>query len=81
MSDTTAPLAPVRLRTRPSASALSEYYTRQEAADALGITPPTLGEWTAAGNGPPATKIGGRFFYRKAALAAWLALRETRPAG
>lgn len=73
-------LARERQRDRPTPPALSEYLTRHDCADDLGITCTTLDAWRSSGSGPPFTKIGGRYFYRRAALAEWIASRETRPA-
>jgi len=42
----------------------------------LGIDGRTLQRWRAAGEAPPRTMIGGRTWYRKSSVEAWLRDRE-----
>ena len=69
-------LAPVRVRTRPSPPALSDYLSRPACAAELGVSLGTLSAWYSDGYGPPVTVIGKRHYYRRAALAEWLAAQE-----
>lgn len=47
--------------------------TRQEAATYLGLAVSTLADWHRKGLGPESVKVGGRRFYRVAALNAFIA--------
>ena len=47
--------------------------TRKEAARYLGNTPKTLANWATQGKGPPSVLVGGRRFYFKADLDAFIA--------
>lgn len=47
--------------------------SRQDAARYLGLSDKTLAMWQLAGKGPQVTKVGGRVFYFKAALDAFIA--------
>ncbi|WP_454757223.1 helix-turn-helix transcriptional regulator [Cupriavidus campinensis] len=42
------------------------------AADYLGFTPKTLAQWRSRGEGPNYIRLGGRIFYHRAALDAWI---------
>ena len=42
------------------------------AAFYLGLAPKTLAMWRCSGDGPRFTKIGGKVFYFKADLDAWI---------
>ncbi|MBK1656537.1 helix-turn-helix domain-containing protein [Allochromatium vinosum] len=57
----------------------SDYYTKDEAAEELGVTPRTLDRWWAERVGPPRTKVGRRALYRKSALVAWVRRNEQEP--
>lgn len=46
--------------------------TRQEAATYLGLAVSTLADWHRKGLGPESVKVGGRRFYRVAALNAFI---------
>jgi excisionase family DNA binding protein len=60
---------------------LEGYLTRKECAAELGVADATLARWHTEGNAPPFVKIGKRILYRRAAVQAWLASRETGKAG
>jgi predicted DNA-binding transcriptional regulator AlpA len=63
---------------------LSDYFTREELAQALGRTVKTLDRWNLNGLGPPRVQIGKLVLYRKAAVEKWLLDREGKrhePAG
>ncbi len=45
-----------------------------EAAEVLGVTERTLGQWRYEGRGPDFVKAGNLIFYRLQDLADWLAL-------
>lgn len=47
--------------------------TRVDAAEYLGLAPSTLADWQRRGLGPASVKVGGRRFYRKEALNAFIA--------
>ena len=46
--------------------------TRKDAARYLGVKPKTLAMWALANRGPPSLKVGGRRFYKKNALDAFV---------
>ena len=46
---------------------------RKSAADFLGVRPKTLAAWYLIGKGPMPRKVGGRVFYRRADLEAFVA--------
>jgi Helix-turn-helix domain len=46
--------------------------TRKDAARYLGHQPKTLAMWALLGKGPPSIKVGGRIFYFKADLDAFI---------
>ena len=46
--------------------------SRENAARYLGLTPKTLAEWKLYGTGPRCVKVGGRCFYYKADLDAFI---------
>ena len=45
---------------------------RKNAAQYLGCAPKTLADWATKGSGPEYLQVGGRVFYFKAALDAWI---------
>jgi hypothetical protein len=47
--------------------------TREDAALYLGLKPKTLSMWALAGKGPKTVRVGGRVFYHKAGLDAFIA--------
>jgi DNA-binding transcriptional MerR regulator len=55
---------------------LSSYFTQEEAATELKVSPRTIDRWRRLGEGPPITKIGRRVFYRRASLHEWARARE-----
>jgi hypothetical protein len=58
------------------ASISDTYLTEQEAAEFLGRCTRTLVRWRLLKIGPPATRVGRRIYYRRAALEAWLLGKE-----
>jgi len=59
---------------------LHDYMTTEELADELNVTPITIVRWRAEKKGPPVTWIGGRVFYRRASVQAWLVAQEQKSA-
>jgi hypothetical protein len=66
--------------TKPKAA---EYLTRDEAAEFIGKSAPTLDRWRKDAKtknrpsvGPPATVIGRTILYRKDSLEAWLKAQQ-----
>jgi hypothetical protein len=45
----------------------------------LGIKPDTLVLWRANGKSPPFLRLGGRIYYRRAVVEAWLAEHDCAP--
>lgn len=56
---------------------LTGWIGRNELADALGLTPDTLGRWEARRFGPPCVRAGRKVLYRRRAVQGWLAAQET----
>lgn len=52
---------------------------QQQAAATLDRTVRTLENWRARRIGPAWTRIGGRIYYREAALVHWIKSQEQRP--
>jgi hypothetical protein len=46
--------------------------TREDAARYLGHQPKTMAMWKLLGKGPPSVKVGGRIFYFKTDLDAFI---------
>jgi hypothetical protein len=46
--------------------------TRENAARYLGHRPKTLAQWQLQGKGPPSVKVGGRVFYFRSDLDAFI---------
>ena len=46
--------------------------TREDAARYLGLQPKTLAMWTMQGKGPKSVRVGGRIFYFKTDLDAFI---------
>jgi DNA-binding transcriptional MerR regulator len=55
---------------------LSGYFTQQQVAAELKVSPRTVDRWRRLGEGPPITRLGRRLLYRKSSLEAWLCARE-----
>ncbi len=62
-----AQLEAVRVRVLPDGR-----MTREDAAAYLGLKPKTLAMWAVEGKGPRSVRVGGRRFYYKAALDAFI---------
>jgi len=60
---------------------LSDYFTQEEAATELKVSPRTIDRWRRLDEGPPITKLGRRTLYRRSSLQAWLCEREHRGHG
>ena len=57
----------VRIRVLPDGR-----MTRRDAAAYLGVTEKTMAMWALQGKGPRSVKVGGRRFYFKAVLDAYI---------
>lgn len=55
---------------------LAEYLNDVELAAELRKSPRTLARWRRLGEGPAITRIGREIFYRRSAVAEWLAAQE-----
>jgi hypothetical protein len=66
----------VRLEQARMASMSDTYLTEPQAAELLGNCTRTLVRWRLLKIGPPATRLGRRILYRRAALEAWLLSKE-----
>ena len=55
---------------------IADYYTPEQAAQAIGLTRRTLDSMYARREGPPRTKVAGRIYYRKESLRRWLLEQE-----
>jgi excisionase family DNA binding protein len=58
---------------------LDDYFSVEEFARQLGVHPQTIRRWHAERRGPPRTRIGHGFYYRRAAIETWLLKREQSP--
>ena len=58
---------------------LADYYTPEQAAQAIRLTRRTLDAMYARREGPPRTKVAGRVYYRKTSLQEWLLEQEQCP--
>ncbi len=54
------------------------YFTPEELAEALGVTPRTIWRWQTMRTGPPRTKLGRKTLYRKTSVMEWLAAQESK---
>lgn len=54
--------------------------SREDAARYLGLKPKTLSMWALKGKGPKPTRVGGRVFYFKDELDAFISGEDTPPA-
>lgn len=54
-----------------------ELKTTAEVARMLRTTPATLCRWRKQGRGPAAARVGGKIFYPKSTLDAWIAAQAT----
>lgn len=57
---------------------LDEWMTQAELAQELGVSADTLQRWASQRIGPPRTKVGGRVYYRKESVKAWLRAQEAQ---
>lgn len=60
-----------------SASGADDLKSSAEVARILRTTPATLCRWRKQGRGPTAVRVGGKIFYSKPALEAWIAAQAT----
>lgn len=58
---------PIRVRVLPDGRV-----SRSDAARYLGLKPKTLAMWALSGQGPPSVKVGGRVFYFRTDLDAFI---------
>lgn len=58
---------------------LDDYFTREQFAEELDISPRTAARWEMLRIGPPVTRIGRTPYYRKLSTREWLRAREARP--
>jgi hypothetical protein len=58
---------------------LASFFTQDELAVELDVSPKTLDRWALEGKGPAITKVGRRILYSKKAVATWLAACERNP--
>ena len=61
-----------------ASGAISPFLTTKLAAAFLGLKPSTLERWRSKGEGPVFHKIGGRIYYTRADLDAWIESRRRR---
>jgi hypothetical protein len=54
----------------------ADYLGKKQLAAQLKTSARTLDRWALTGDGPPATKIGRRTFYRVTSVLQWLHERE-----
>ena len=64
---TTEKVEKVRVRELPDGR-----MSRRDAAAYLGISPKTLAQWACSNQGPPSKRVGGRAFYYRADLDAFI---------
>ena len=64
----------------PSKEILDVYFNEDGAAAQVNRTKQTLVRWRKEGGGPPFTKIGRTYYYRKTSLLKWLESLETAAA-
>ncbi len=50
----------------------TKMYTVKELAEELDVTRRTLYRWRKRGAGPPAMRLGGRWYYSEKGLRKWL---------
>lgn len=58
---------------------LADYLDRETLARQLGCSERTIARYEEAADGLPSLMVGGRKFYRIAAVQTWLAKRERKP--
>lgn len=79
MHDANLDIAPppeaVRVRVLPDGR-----MTRKDAATYLGVALHTLNCWASDGKGPPFVRVGGKTFYFKAQLDAFIAMPSPKKA-
>lgn len=61
----------------PATVALEPLATANELAKETGIPPTTWRYWAQSGTGPQAVKLGGRWFWKRSVVAAWIDAQET----
>jgi phage terminase Nu1 subunit (DNA packaging protein) len=57
-------------------SLFSNYITKAELASAADVSDRTIDRWERSGIGPPRISIGGRIFYNRQTVFAWIAAKE-----
>ena len=63
-----------------AAAVLGAYFTEEQLAAELAISTRTLIRWRRLREAPPVTRIGRRLYYRRDAVAKWLADRQREAA-
>jgi excisionase family DNA binding protein len=57
-----------------------EWLTTAETAELVGLAPRSIYRWIRLGEGPVFHRIGGRIFYRRSAIEAFIAAGKMKPA-
>ncbi len=58
---------------------LDEYLTAEQLAYELKVTTRTIWRWLAQPDGLPVTQIGGRTYFKRPSVEAWIAAHERHP--
>lgn len=64
------------LEVRTPPPLLADYFTAEQVAAGLNVTPRTFFRWRASDYGPAPTMIGGRLYFHRETVAAWIKSRE-----
>lgn len=62
--------------TAPAPARIEPMVTAAELSRETGIPASTWRFWAQSGTGPKALKLGGRWFWRRSVIAAWIAAQE-----
>lgn len=60
-------------------SILQDYLTKSELADEFRVTRRTINRYMAEKDGLPFVLLGGKVFFRRSSVVAWLQARERQP--
>ncbi|SLN77381.1 helix-turn-helix transcriptional regulator [Oceanibacterium hippocampi] len=60
---------------------LSDYLSREELAEELGVTVRTIANWQHFRVGPPFCRVGQRVLFLRADVADWIKSTKTEPLG
>lgn len=58
---------------------LEDFLTRDQLANELRVSSRTLIRWQNQQDGLPYVELGGRIFYRRSSVIAWIEARERHP--